>query len=298
MMNEIKENKKRSEAAIIKEFFLLFAPLSIFIFVAPVIINMNQSTALFWGGETGFWKDTVFSLITETIYGNHFMRHLRNGVQIGVAIALFTSFVLILLNYISTKSIKRYSFLAYIFIILISCFLMNFLEFHLFGIHYLQERTALFYFPLFILLLAFLFDDLIRKKKNIFILVIIGIAIVFTYNFVININFNYVKSWKKEADTKDMINDIIELKTKVIDNDNSLNLSVLKWSWLYDNDIFYYKQKYHLDWLNFKGYYNNGDSSNIVFLDKSDVDSLNNPSLKFVKDYPCSNMVLFGKEKK
>lgn len=298
VMSEIKENKIRSEATIIKEFIILFLPLVIFLFVVPVIINMKHSTALFWGGTTGFWKDSVFSLITQTMYGHHFMNKLRNGIQIGVAIVLSTSFVMILMNYIKTKSIKRYSYLAYLFIILFSCFLMNFLEYQLLGILYLQERTALFYFPLFILLMAFLFDDLINKNKKIFQGIIIGIAILFTFNFFVNINFHHVKSWKKEADTKDMIKDIIDYKNTNYNSYKPIALSVFKWSWLYDNDICYYKQKYHLDWLKFTNYYYYKDSSDIVLLDKSDVDSLNNPSLKLLMDYPCSNMVLFYRDKK
>ncbi len=290
-----KKNKTKFMTSIIIQSVVLLSPLSVLLFALPVILNMNHSTALFWGGETGFWKDSVFSLITGLTYDHPFMRHLRNGIQIGVIIVLITSIIMIFAGYRKTKSTERYSFMSSLFVILFICFLMNFFEYQVLGILYLQERTALFYFPLFILLMAFLFDDLIRQRSKLFTGIIVGIAVLFLCNFIVNINFHYVKSWKKEADTKDLIEYITQNKSALCNGEKRVSLSVFKWCWLYDNDIYYYKQRNHLDWLNFTGYYYYKDATDFVFLDKRDVDSLYNPSLRFAKDFPCSDMKLYVK---
>ena len=44
-------------------------------------MNLKEAHALFYGGADGFWKDTVFSLINETMYNHVFMSKLRNVMQ-------------------------------------------------------------------------------------------------------------------------------------------------------------------------------------------------------------------------
>src|ERR1035437_1317124 len=120
-------NQKRI-ILLIKENLLICSPLAILIFVGPIITNLNNAGALFYGGVSGFWRDTVFSLITGLVYGNPFMNHLRNGIQIGVVMVLITSLVMIFIQLKTNKHSWKNSFLLFIATVVFLCFLANYAQ--------------------------------------------------------------------------------------------------------------------------------------------------------------------------
>lgn len=287
----------------IRENLLICSPLAILIFVGPIITNLNNAGALFYGGESGFWNDTVFSLITQFTYGNPFMHFLRNGIQIGVALVLIASVVMIFIHLKTKKETWKSFYLLFIAIVILLCFLANFCQGTIMGMMYLTNRTGLFYYPLFIILMVFLFDLLILKKKKVFTGILLGFTLVFITNFILSINFHYVIQWKKEADVKDMMAQITELNTDLIGEKKpkNISLSIPKDQWLYGPDINFYQQKDKLDWIKLIPNENYKDSvPDYFFIEKIEMYKLKGQygsdypffNYKIIKEYPTSEMLL------
>ena len=53
----------------VKRFLHILSPNIILVFIVPHILNLKKSGALI-GGINGFWNDTIYSLLEETIYNN------------------------------------------------------------------------------------------------------------------------------------------------------------------------------------------------------------------------------------
>jgi len=292
-----RDDKPKSILSLLTQTLIIASPLISMIFIGQRITNMNNAGALWWGGDSGFWQDTVFSLITLMTYGNPFMHFLRNGIQIGVALVLITSVVMIFIHLRKNKPSWKSFYLLFIATIILLCFLANFAQGLILGIVYLTERTAIFYYPLFIILMVFLFDLLIQRKKKLFTGIFIGFSMVFILNFILSINFHYVIQWKQQADVKDMLTYLAENNTDPIGEKTPKQVSVMlpRIPWIFDHDIRFYKLMNHWDWIKVQWTedYENLETD-YFFIEKIEMHNLKEHSIdyKIIKEYPTSEMLL------
>jgi hypothetical protein len=210
---------------------------------------------------------------------------------------LITSVVMIFINLKKNKSSLKSFYLLFIATIILLCFLANFAQGLILGIVYLTERTAIFYYPLFIILMVFLFDLLILKKKKLFTGIFIGFSLVFILNFLLSINFHYVIQWKAQADVKDMLAYIAENNTDPIGEKTPkpISITIPRIPWIFDHDIRFYKQMNHWDWLKIQW---TEDYQNLqtdyFFIEKNEIHNLKEHSFdyKTIKEFPTSEMLL------
>ena len=285
--------KNKISIKLIYESTLILLPLSTLFFFVPLINNLRKAHALFFGGTTGFWNDTVFSLINATVYDNTLMHKTRNGVQIGIAIILLSSVRIIYKNIKEDKIKLENLFFIFIILTILMCFLFNYFQYIFIGIPFLKERTALFYFPLFITLIIFLFDYLLIGQKQIFNFLFIGITLFFILNFILNANIRYVIQWKEEADTKEMIQYLIKRKQEIYVEKDCITIC-LPMQFVIDVD--FYKTIYRLKWLNPNFNEESCVPTTDYFFMNENSPYLSNISYKIVKNYPASNMILFENE--
>ena len=146
----------------------LIAFLPIFLYVLPKIWQLKSAGAFYYGGNQGFWKDTVEPLFEYTLYGKPHIYYIARLLYILTIITLITAafqfgkaFYLNKIEMIENEA----SFYS-IFIIMTLCAGSSVLNHYLFGVPFLEARTALFLLVLFNLMAALLLNRLFEINRK------------------------------------------------------------------------------------------------------------------------------------
>ncbi len=227
---------------------LLYGNVAILYFTALLIYNpistLVKQGHLYYGGRTGFYADTLLSLTTYST-----AKTSTSGEIISFLNAFLILFLLTVIINIGTKP-KSFSLTGrkiLLALLLIIPIFSNIVQFHWLGTLYLIDRTALFYYPLIMLVFFFWASDIDGKVYKLFsIFSSLALTLVIFINFFFNINFHKTIEWVQDARTKDSLKYLQQLaekenKTIVFDS-----------SWPIENSI-----KYHLE---------NGKYSNIEYV--------------------------------
>jgi hypothetical protein len=285
-------NILKGKISLILKSLIILIPLSILIFIIPLILKLKEVGAFFFGGYTGFWQDTVISLINESLYEHPFIPIMTYFLQGLVVLVIIVSFLLIIYKLSRKETFWKDSFLMLLFIVVLLSFLANYFQHQWFGLLYLKERTALFYYPLFSLLMIFLLDRIYQGKSIVANGICITLSIFFIINFASNANLHYVVQWKQECDLKDMINDV---------NDFSKKLSGVKepiyilGSQIFEKDFYFYNDLKPLDQIRLITFPNpNIPMYNYYYIVEQDLSKYPYPNYKIIKEYPISNTFLLS----
>lgn len=166
--------------------------------------KLIESDSLWYGGVYGFYSDTLVSL-TTAIMGGHeaggLVVYMLNGVLL-IALTLF------ILKIIAEKG-NRFNWKSQTIILLALFFAPIFasvFNHFFFETKFLLDRTALFLYPLAVLLLA----DLSNHSKSTylshsstFLIGLVSLAIVI--NFVLCFNLKSTITWFQDAHTRDVL---------------------------------------------------------------------------------------------
>ncbi|MBC7695276.1 MAG: hypothetical protein H7141_07525 [Burkholderiales bacterium] len=146
---------------------------------------LQDNGALYYGAGDSYWKVTFVSLV-----------HLIFGFETSVlkyGLVILFLLVLFLVIYYSRNSIfkvkeqfKKPAF-SLLFAFILGCLCVGFYAMHkLLGVNYPEDRTGLFFYLFFVLLISFTFD-LLSPNLNTVILGIFSFAL--TSHFMLNLNF-------------------------------------------------------------------------------------------------------------
>jgi hypothetical protein len=119
----------------------------------------------------------------------------------------------------------------------------------LFQIPYLYERTAVFFIPMYMLFLIFLFQSLAARHQKMNTLatsVVLLMALLGVLHFSQSANTLWIQDWKYGADTKYMLKDLSALKEKDPAHPQKIQLGI---RWLFAPAVDYYRMKDKLVWL-------------------------------------------------
>lgn len=229
--------------------------LILFLFYIIPITRIIENRDLNFGGTTGFWWNTVTSLISSTLYGKVY----------GNLDVFFWANVLIVVSLVASVLIVIYKFLLeepldvstkYLLITVLSlfiCFMSVWFQNILLDIKFVMERYALYFILLFSLLILVLFNQisilmLCRKALKVsfsFLGVILSGMILFHYLSCMNIKHYY--NWRYDADTKKMMKYLSELRDNNVLGGRGISLGV---NWLFEPSIKFYMKKEKIDWIN------------------------------------------------
>lgn len=172
----------------------LFNPLTIIVWVLHLgaiyywlsfSFFLQENGALYYGAGDSYWKVTFVSLIQLIVgFENRAIKYL---LVILFLIVFGLTFYLNKSNLLKLKEqLKNPSWsLLFSFILIILCF--GFYLMHkLLGVNYPEDRTGLFFYLFFVLLISFTFDLLPVKYNRIFLF---GCTAVFVIHFALNLNF-------------------------------------------------------------------------------------------------------------
>ncbi len=208
---------------------------------------------LYYGGDKGFWTDTVTSLIDSTLYAK--------AID-GLNIILIIKFLIISILTLSVAHLaqllimkKPFSstdkFLMGILTILFLCASLIFLQWKILGTKFVMGRTALYFVFLFMMVVVILIgvaqsipQKALRLSAQTFFY---ALTTIYFVHFLGCANIKYFYEWQFDASTKDAVKFIMQdaPKTKNL-NENSVSLGI---NWLFEPSINFYREKYHLTWL-------------------------------------------------
>jgi hypothetical protein len=252
---------------------------------------LKRSGELYWGGRTGFLRDTVFSLINNSFYGNLYFRGQERVVLLFVCMILVGFSILIFLHF-RKRSLGEILPGLSVFAILVLGSLSTILQRVLFDNPYLIGRTGLFLIPLFTLLFLFLFRELARGKaalKAVSISLLWMIACLGTYHFAERANTAMTVEWRSDADTKSLLEDLKARKNLDFPERPRISLGI--------DDTFYPSLAYYLKrgasaWLEVDTVPPYAGSDFYYLEDAYDSTRRMLPQLILIKTYPLSGNLL------
>lgn len=175
-------NKKLINPLVIVTWLLHFA--AIFYWLS-FSFYLQENGALYYGEGADYW-DVTFASLIQLLVGNYNVFIKRAVLTIVISI-IFGWFFLHKKDLLNGKiQLKRPSFSILFFVILIALVLGFYLMHKILGVNYPEDRTGLFFYVFFVLLLSFTLD-----KSSVTINSIIGyvIAVLFFIHFLANLNF-------------------------------------------------------------------------------------------------------------
>lgn len=211
-----------------------------------LMLRDNNELACF-GGSEGLFKTTISSLVRTFIYYVPYKLETFSIIQSFVIIVFVLSLTWVLIK-LFMKQFDNFSRICFLLLLLL---LAPVLQNYFFNIPYPTDRTALLYYPVFSLLVIFLFSNAFTLSRNIFIKAIFSAVLIGTTSFIaLNSykNFNLIYScslWKYDTYDKQML-EIIDKDRLADGKQDSVRISC---TWYYEPAINFYRSTRNYSWL-------------------------------------------------
>jgi hypothetical protein len=257
-------------------------------FVVPIGLKLRAAGALFFGGNNGFWKDTVHTLIDRSLYKLRYNCWIQRSVKGYVLLILIAATVFAGIRFFRKKISGDVLFLISSILLIVIGAGSTIVQHYLLGTLYLIDRTTLFLFVLFTVMLAFFVSEVARERKG---LSAIGYAsaLGMVIHFVVAFNLNYTLEWKPDSNTKEMLADLEKIK-EIPRGKNNISISI---PLLFETDINFYRDVKNLTWLNAVA---RSKKRNLLedyyYLSPRELAVLNRDSVEILKTYPVTGNVL------
>ena len=235
--------------------FYSVVPSSLFllmVYTYPVIKMMRAGNEFTYGGVNGFWKDTVDSLIRVTLFREGFLNsNLILLMKSSIIVLLLVSLAVLSYGRIVKREFTLMEkYLVSVLLVLLVCALSVIAQYHIFGIKYPFDRYALYFIPVFFLLVL-LFWEIIKSAHSKWVRVPANwvlhlVAIVTLVHFISCANFTNFYQWKYDACTRSMMNSIMEMESGKNLGDNSIRLGI---DWIFEPSVNFYIVKNRMRWM-------------------------------------------------
>lgn len=205
------------------------------LFLYEPIRKLKLNDSLYYGGDTGFYDDTLISLTKYTMYSSE----VNELVYLVLNICLLLFLLVLVFSFLSDS--KLFS-LKNIFLALLTISISSIVaQVYLLGNLYVIDRGALFLYPLILFTFCFLLSDLKWKKiKNI---IAAAILMFFVANAMDKMNTYKTATWFFDAHTVEILDEINSIGEKV----NAPQK--IDFSWPFQSSIGYYINKENYPYL-------------------------------------------------
>jgi MFS family permease len=267
----------------------LLVSVPLFGYVVPKILQLNAAHQLYFGGTTGFWYDTVRPFFNLVL---HYKPHPEILDYFFLILVIATAILPgIILGFLLLKnkleSLEKNYFFISIYLIMMTCVVISFVEHYLLKVPWLTERTALFLLLLFGLNAWFLLDYLYRSNRS-----MKWIALIFGAASVANMaaSANTVGFLIFQDQTKNAMHHLEE----DYHASHYTTVKTLNVIWVYAPTAEYYRQVNHDDWLKIDK--TGKDSSADYFIvGENDIGDFKPGKYIVMKTFPVSGSVLMKK---
>jgi hypothetical protein len=264
--------------------------LTLFALIGYPLYALKRSGELYWGGKSGFIRDTVLSLIKDSFYGHIYFRGQEWAVLSFVG-ATVLAFLIVLIISLGRRGIAQVIPGLALAIFLAFTWASAVTQHVLFDSSYLLGRTALFCLPLFTLFLVFLLKSLSGfgpMTRAVSVAVLGVLAVLSVCHLVVCSNTAMTVEWRMDADSKKMLKELETIRSREFPPSSKLFLGV---EWYHYRILQYYRRQKDLAWLTvgettrFEGY-------DFIYAPSSDVPPGILSRLMFLKTYPLSGTIL------
>jgi len=194
--------------------------------------------------HTGFYHDTVLSEVGRFGYGNSFF-FISKGQLAGLVVGVVVLCGIHCFIKIGTSSLSAFRDpFSLVFILLIMVWAVNILEVYVCKTSYLDGRTALMYYVLFIFVLLFRIRDMSEKKVSTWITITL-LLLFFVLNFSRAVNLKSVYEWSYDAYTYDVLDYMNDYRHKHPD----IKSIEMNSSWLFNPSFSFYTSTGKFPWL-------------------------------------------------
>ena len=214
---------------------------------APIKAILKDNQIAYYGKE-GFWENTLSSMITGSLYSQgYFSEHTIVVFKILSLVSFFilTAYLGYILGEKSVgKSEKTYPS-VFATLLFICTALSTILQFHLLGNQYVVDRTALFFYPLFALLLPTipLFLGRFKKRVGTFLCVLF---IAFSINHIKRgALLGSYREWWYDTHTYEIL-DFLKQEHEKTNKKQPLRLNT---TWMFHPSFLYHRGKAKMEWL-------------------------------------------------
>lgn len=265
--------------------------LLVFIILYEPVRRVIMHSTLDFGGKNGFYADTVRNLIQYCVHGIYLPPW---GLVMGMVVLTFILFIpfLFMIQIIRKKDEAQFInnrglFISTLLMIFISVAIV--LQHFLFGADYPISRFSLYLFPLFIVNLGFLLAYFKPKIKSTFAILFFGLALISTFSFIKNADFNSCSEWGYDMETKNMMQEL-SIQHRISKNDSTVvKLGV---NWLFEPTANYYRESKKLSWLLPVNRDGLSPDDDYCYIFKNEIKDLNCVDYKVIKEFQGPNTVL------
>jgi len=227
-----KENKQVAIKGIL--FILLLSAVYFLLILQPIIRMQSTNQFQYWHSD-GFITNTVIPLLRNSLYGSKVLFFQLIELLFWIIITLFVSNVILVGRTIFKAQNKPATIqqpIVFLNLILWLTITINFAQHFILGTPFFEGRTALFYFPLFILSILPLLERIIEKwnSKGLKIISVL-LGIVFVLQIGLNLTIKNVREWAYDENTLSVLDYISNQK----DKDMSLATD-----WMFNPSFFFY----------------------------------------------------------
>lgn len=265
-----------------------FVAILLFAFVIPITLDLKAAGALFFGGERSFWSDTISTIVDRCFYEIGYNYWLQRIVKGFIFLVLISSAIYFCLKFFKKQLNANLLFLGSCLFLITFCCLSTVVQHHLMGTAYLLDRTALFLVVLFSLIFVFFIAEL-SKQKPVSVYLVHASAVFMLIHFTLCCNLTYVLEWRYDANTKEMLSDLNEIKT-IPKGKETVSVGI---PLIFDPATNFYREINDYTWLNTAWRKEANNMLHDYFcLSQNDLKVFNVDSLEIIKTYPGTGNML------
>lgn len=215
------------------------------------IIALRREGAFYVGGETGFWEDTIRSLIERSLANSIAPPEgiISKTIETGVALVLILSGILVIRLLLKKEFNRLQLALAMVVCVLLCAVGFMVGGFFILAVNYPQGRSAIFLLPLIGIAFVFVMNEVsnlkIRAKGRFELSLAVIVVLILFGNLLSSVNFHSTTVWPYDADSKRMLSDLERVKEEEFGK-RSIRLGI---DWWFEPVINFYRVTKELSWL-------------------------------------------------
>lgn len=201
---------KPNLAAIIKAAIVLcITAVVLYWLLAPPVTVLIEKGELYYGGDTGFIHDTVATLLRESLY----LAETNKAVypaSVMIVVLVFLSGLYWGVKFLKSgeENITGFS----LWLLLVIPAISTITQHYVLGNKYLIDRTALFFYPLLMMMLVYTLYSIVKNRPYLKKIIIVPVVVLLLINFVLHLNFHSTRSWESDQYTPMLMERMVEKK--------------------------------------------------------------------------------------
>lgn len=215
--------------------------------IAFELLQLRERGQLYFGGRSGFIEDTVSSLVSASLYAAPYAEGIEKALCWAVIGVFLACFLLGLYLLCFRKEVTRLTLLLGM---LGGAAALPILQYRFFSILFPIERAALYYLPLYAMVLIYACEEILdlpqrQGKKMVSLALALTVAAASCWHFYQRFDTRFCYNWWYDAHNDEVL--------EIIDRDRARNLPgrtvSLGNSWLMEPSLNFYRVTRKYTWL-------------------------------------------------